>query len=162
MCGAVWDMNTGLCLVPYIKITDISWYVRRAMNLGPYQKCQSKIVIYYLEEDITLLFLFISGCSVQIFSLQRLWDLKWAECVQTVCGDRPFWVPSPCCKTHRPWCTAQAFWFQNATFSKLLGGDDFVVFSRNSYNFLPLKHSFISAVVLLKLIFELRPLAELL
>lgn len=79
-----------------------------------------------------------------------------------VCGDRPFWMPSPCCKTHQPWCTAQAFWLKNVTFSKLLGGDDFITFFRNSYNFLPFKYSFISAVLLLKLIFELRPLAELL
>lgn len=97
-----------------------------------------------LEEDMTLLFLFFSGYCVQIFSLQRLWDLKWA--VQTACGDRPFWVPSPCCKTHLPWCTTQAFWLKNTTFSKLLGRDNFIILSRNSYNFLLFKYSFTSAI----------------
>lgn len=150
MFGGVWDTNFGLYLVLYIKIAGISWYVGRAMNLCPYHECVSKKIMYHLEEDMALLFLFLSGCCVQIFSLQIPWDLKWAECVQTVCGHSPFWVASPWCKTHLPWCTTQAFWLKNATFSKLLGGDDFIIFSRNSYNFLPFKYSFISAVLLLE------------
>lgn len=124
-------------------VTDISSCVGRAMNRGSYQKSLLKIIIYHLEEDMTLLFLFISGCSDLLF-VKTL-----RSQVSRVCANSPFWVPSPCCKTCAR-CTTQAFSLKNATFSKLLRGDNFIIFSRNFYNFLLFKHLFISAVLLLE------------
>lgn len=99
------------------------------------------------HDFVTLVYLWLL-CPDLLF-VKTLRSQVSRVCANSLRGES-LWVPSPCCKTPLPWCTTQAFSLKNATFSKLLAGGYFIIFSKNSYNFLPFKYSFISAVLLLE------------
>lgn len=149
MLRAVWDMNTGLCLVPYQK----HWYLLKcgegceSGSLSEMSIKNSCVSFRRGHDFVTLVYLWLL-CPDLLF-VKTLRSQVSRVCANSLRG-QSLWVPSPCCKTPLPLCTTQAFSLKNATFSKLLAGGYFIIFSKNSYNFLPFKYSFISAVLLLE------------
>jgi len=135
------------------------------MNLCPYlhriHVYQNWLCIIY-KSSIALLFLFISGCSVHIFSSMKTLRFQAEQSTAKSLFGQSLLGAFSLLQNESAMMHTLAFSLTNATFFKLLGGHHFIIFSGNSYNFLHLTIRLCLQSYFWKLFFELRPLAELL
>lgn len=88
---------------------------------------------------MALLFLFISRCSVQILSSAKSPRFQAEQSTANSLFGQSLLGAFSLLQNKSAVMHTQAFSLTNATFFKLLGGDNFI-FSRNPYNFLPFNY----------------------